>query len=367
MKVAIVHDELIRRGGGEQVALTLLKAFPGAHLYTSCYNPELTYPEFKSYKIRTSLFNILARNEKLLKLLFFPFGLISMKLMAVKGYDVVIISNTYCAKYVSVNSISKIFLYTFTPFRLAWNPTSYTEYNNARGLKKIVYKFVTAFLRKIDAREAKKGNYFLGMTKETAERIKKAYNVESVKIIPPAVKCVNFYVSNQNSDYYLLISRLEFYKKVDLAIEAFNVLGKKLIIVGNGSKKEYLCSIAKSNIEFRSGLSKEEIADLYANCKAFIFPQHEDYGITPLEANASGRPVIAYGQGGVLETMVPYDGNSNYTSVFFKDQTAKSLIEAIEKFETLEVDSAFIRKHAEKFDEPVFIKEMVDFVNSKVQ
>jgi glycosyltransferase involved in cell wall biosynthesis len=366
VKVAIIHDELIRRGGGEQVVLTLLKAFPEAHLYTSCYNPNLTYPEFKNYSIITSLFNLFVKDEKLLKMLFFPFGLLAMKLMRVKGYDVVIISNTYSAKYVSISRSSKVFIYTFTPFRLAWNPSSYAEYNEAKGLKKAIYNLVVRFLRWFDAREAKKGDYFLGMTNETAERIKEAYEVKEVKIIPPAVKCSNFYVSKDTSDYYLLISRLEFYKKVDLAIEAFNRLGKRLIVVGNGSKKDYLKQMGKNNIEFKSGLSKEEVARLYSNCKAFIFPQHEDYGITPLEANASGRPVIAYGQGGVLETMIPYNGSSAYTALFFQEQTVESLIAAIEKFETLPVDSSFIRKHAETFDEPVFIKGILTYVHSRI-
>jgi glycosyltransferase involved in cell wall biosynthesis len=370
MKVAIVHDELIRRGGGEQVVLTMLKAFPDAHLYTSCYNPDKTYPEFKKYSIKTSLFGGLAKNERLLKLLFFPFGLLAMKFLKVKGYDIVIISNTYCAKYVSISDSSKIFIYTYTPFRLAWNPTSYEEYNKSKGIKRMLYDQVVAILKKIDKKAASKGNYFLGMTQETAERIRQAYDVRDVKIIPPAVKCENFYIGKTVSNYYLLVSRLEFYKKVDLAVKAFNELGHRLIVVGNGSKKEYLKSIAKSNIEFKNSLSKEEIATLYANCKAFIFPQHEDYGITPLEANASGRPIIAYAKGGVLETMVPYNGvDSDFTAVFFNDQTVDSLIKGISLFEQIapKVQSEFIRKHAEKFDESVFIKKFIDYVNERIQ
>lgn len=366
MKVAVVHDDLMRRGGAEQVVLSIMKAFPEADLYTMCYQSHLTYPEFKQYKIRTSIFQRIAKTEKAMKRLFFPLGILSMKMLKVKGYDTVIISNTFCGKYVSVDKKAKVFIYTYTPFRLAWNPTSYKEYNNSKGIFRAVFNVVIKCLRAIDRREAQKGDFHLGMTHETVDRIKAAYKASEVSIIHPPVKCANFYVNEQSEKkYYLLVSRLEFYKKVDLAIEAFNELGIPLVVVGNGSKKKELIEMAKENVQFKSGLSSQELADLYANCKAFIFPQHEDYGITPLETNASGRPVIAYAKGGVLETMIPYKGDSKYTSVFFEEQTKESLIAAIRQFETLPVDSTFIRAHSLKFDEAVFVQELREVVEAK--
>lgn len=368
MRIAIVHDDLMRRGGAEQVVLSMLKAFPAADLYTLCYRPDLTYPEFKNYHIKTSLFNRFAKNEKTMKKWFFPIGLLCMKMLQVNNYDVVIISNTYCGKYVSVSKSSKIFIYTYTPFRLAWDPTSYQEYNNSTGLKRIFFDTVVRILKVIDTHEAKKGTFFLSMTKETVERVKQAKYSNRVDIIHPPVKCDNFYVSNTSSDYYLIVSRLEFYKNVDLAIRSFNLLGAKLIIVGNGSKKKELMAIANNNIEFKSGLSKGELASLYANCKAFIFPQHEDYGITPLEANAAGRPVIAYGAGGVLETMIPYNGSSNkFTAIFFKEQTESCVVEAVKLFDTLETDQNFIWAHARKYDETVFVNELTQYVRERVK
>jgi glycosyltransferase involved in cell wall biosynthesis len=368
MKVAVVHDDLMRRGGAEQVVLSMMKAFPEADLYTLCYQPELTYPEFKNYRIKTSVFQYIAKTERRMKWLFFPFGIISMKLLSLKGYDAVIISNTFCGKYIRVDKSAKVFIYTYTPFRLAWNPGSYKEYNESTGLKRLLFDTVIRCLRIIDKREAQKGDFHLGMTYETAERIKKAYGISNVSIVPPPVKCRNFYVNAQSEkNYYLLVSRLEFYKKVDLAIEAFNKLGIPLIIVGNGSKKKELQAMAKANIQFKSGLNSSELADLYANCKAFVFPQHEDYGLTPLESNASGRPVIAYAEGGVLETMVPYTENKNYTSVFFQEQTVESLIKAVNWLETLQIDSDFIRSHALKFDEPVFISKLFGIIKDELQ
>ncbi len=260
MKVAVVHDDLMRRGGAEQVVLSIMKAFPEADLYTLCYQPHLTYPEFKNYKIKTSIFQSFAKSEKWMKWLFFPFGIICMKLLSVNGYDAVIISNTFCGKYVRIDRKSKVFIYTYTPFRLAWNPTSYKEYNQSKSLKRLLFNAVISCLRAIDRSEAKKGHYHLGMTAETADRIKKAYNVPKVSIIPPPVKCENFYISDQQEKkYYLLVSRLEFYKKVDLAIEAFNELGFPLVIVGNGTKKKELQAMAKDNITFRSGLNILEL------------------------------------------------------------------------------------------------------------
>jgi glycosyltransferase involved in cell wall biosynthesis len=367
MKVAIVHDDLMRRGGAEQVVLSMLKAFPNADLFTLCYRSHLTYPEFKGRTIFTSAYNAIATNERRMKMFFFPLGIMAMKFLRVTGYDVVIISNTYCAKYVSVDKKSKIFIYTYTPFRLAWNPTSYQEYQLSNGLRRHVFDLVISVLRRIDRAESKKGHFHLSMTEETKQRVIRAYQVDDVEIIHPPVKCSNFFVQdNPRCDYYLIVSRLEYYKNVHLAINAFNSLGYRLVIVGNGSKRKDLESMAKSNIQFKKDLSSAELADLYSNCKALVFPQHEDYGITPLEANASGRPVIAYGDGGVLETMLPFTEQSRpFTAVFFKDQTEESLVSAIKIFDNLAVDPTFIRTHAEKFDETRFIRLLTAFVRNK--
>lgn len=366
MKVAIVHDELMRRGGAEQVVMTMLKAFPNADVFTLAYNPDGTYPEYRDYKITTSKLQFLSKSVKWMQRLYFPFGVMAMKALKVHGYDVVLISNTHSAKYVNIDRNALVFIYTYTPFRLAWNPTSYSQYNNSKGISRWVFNQVVGVLRKIDKKAAQRGNYFLGMTEETAQRIRDAYEVKDIKIIPPDVKTRNFHLSTRSKDYYLLVSRLEYYKKADLAIEAFNKLGFKLIVVGNGTKSEELKQLAENNIEFKKGLSSEELAELYANCKALIFPQHEDYGITPLEANASGRPVIAYGAGGVLETMIPYTSDDKKaTAIFFKEQTVQSLIEAVKLSELLQFDPDFIRSNAERFDENVFMRELKQFVLEK--
>lgn len=370
MKIALIHDDLMRRGGGEQVAICFHKAFPNAPIYTSVYQPELTYPYFKQVKIVTSWYQKMVKSEKWMKWLFFPFGLLAMKTFEIEeGYDVILISTTYSGKYIKLPKNALVITYCFTPFRLAWNPKSYSEYTNSSGVVRWVFDKVVNTLQNIDRRSGSRTDCFLAMTEETKERLQHAYEpATEITIIHPPVNIANYQVSETTGDYYLLVSRLEYYKRVDLAIEAFNELGYKLKVVGRGSKKTELKQLANSNIEFAEGIDNEQLATLYRECKAFIFPQHEDYGITPLEANACGRPVIAYGAGGVLETMVPFTGDaSKATALFFEEQSVECLVKAVNKFETIKeaFSPTFIREHAESFDESIFINKVRDFVTTK--
>ncbi len=368
MKIAIVHDDLVRKGGAEQVALSFHNAFPGAPIYTLTYDPDNTYPEFIDCDIRTSLFGRMIQSEKNMKRFFFPLGVLAMQQLDLSGYDVILQSTTHCAKYVKTDANALVITYCHNPFRLVWSPESYDKVNYAVKIKKDIIKKVIAFLKDIDITSAKRTDWFITNAQEVVQRIKQAYNPpKPITVINPPVKCQNFYVSNSLSDYFLVVSRFETYKKVDLVIEAFNEMpDKKLVIVGKGSREREIKKNAGGNVTFLSNLGAGDLARLYANCKAFIFPQHEDYGITPLEANSSGRPVIAYGKGGVLDTMIPYDKDSmKSTAIFFEDQTKESLTQAIELFENLEFDPAFIRAHAETFDENCFIEKIRDFVISK--
>ena len=368
MKIAIIQDELIRKGGAEQVVLSFVKAFPDAPIYTLSYNAEATYPEFKNSKIIVSWFGKLIKSDSNLKRFFFPFGVWAMKAMEIKGYDVLLLSTTHCAKYAQVDKDAIVFTYCHTPFRLVFRPESYEEVNKATGIKSLLYQFVVKSLKRIDIRSARRTDYFITNANEVISRIQEAYRpARPIEVINPPVKCDKFYVSEEAEDYYLVVSRFEPYKKVDLVINVFNQLkDKKLVVVGKGSMKKELVKIAGNNITFKEGLSSIELADMYSKCKALIFPQHEDYGITPLEANASGRPVIAYGIGGVLDTMIPYTNNSlESTAVLFDQQTIQSLGEAISEFEKLAFDPKFIRKHAESFDESVFIEKIRKFIIDK--
>lgn len=368
MKLAIVHDELVRKGGAEQVVLSFHKAYPDAIIHTLSYNPETTFQEFKECNIITSWFGKFIKDEKKLKLFFFPFGILAMRQMHLKGYDVVLQSSTHCSKYVRVDPGTLVLTYCHTPFRLIWRPDSYKEVVNSGIIKRKLYNVVIKMLRKIDKKYADRTDWFITNAREVVPRIVEAYQPRNkVPVINPPVKCRNFYVANEPGEYYLVVSRFEPYKKVDLVIDVFNEMqDKKLVIVGTGSMEVGLKKKAGKNISFLTSLSTEELADVYAKSKAFIFPQLEDYGITPLEANASGRPVIAYGKGGVLDTMIPVTQNNpqKATAVFFEDQSKVSLISAILAFEKMTFDPLFIRAHAETFDESSFVDKIRNFVFS---
>jgi glycosyltransferase involved in cell wall biosynthesis len=369
MKIAIVHDELVRRGGAEQVTLLMHKAFPNAPIYTSCYNSGNTYAEFKGCNIKTSWLNRFIKDEKNLKRFFFPFSFWAMRSMNLKEFDVVFMSTTTYGKFIRPDKNALVVSFTHYPFRLAWFPASYDQVKKSTGIKKILYRLLVKTLRKMDFKAAQRIDFHITNTPKIKEILEHCYQTpREVSVIPASIVCDNFFVAQAPSeDFYLLVSRFEPYKKVDMVIEAFNKLpDKKLVIVGKGSQKEYCQKIAGQNIEFREGISTEEIRELYANCKAFLFPQEEDYGLTPIEANASGRPVIAYGKGGVTYTTIPYQGDpKKCTAIYFERQTRQDLIEAIKLSENLNFDPAFIRKHAEQFDESIFIDKIRSFINEK--
>ncbi len=370
MKIAIVQDELLRRGGAEQVALSFHHAYPDAPIFTIAYNAGETYPEFKSCDIRTSWLNPYAQKSETWRKLFYPFGVWAMQALDVTGYDVVLQSTTFCAKYVNIDKKALVITYCHTPFRLVFRTDSYDEISQSGRLKRLAYNLVIDRLRKIDLKAAARTDFFVTNASVVVPRIVAAYHPKhTVAVIPPAVKTENFHPAVEISDYYLVVSRFEPYKKVDLVIEAFNRMpGRKLFIVGKGTVEPLLRSLAGENIRFFKDLDKASLGSIMAGCKALIFPQLEDFGITALEINASGRPVIAYGEGGVLDTMVPYSGDaSKSTAVFFESQTAESLMRAIDLFETLKFDPDFIRRNAEKYSEQVFITKIQDLIRSRLE
>lgn len=371
MEIALVQDGLMCRAGAEQVALCFHKAFPMAPIYTQCYQPKLTFSEFRDCDIRTTWLQYIAKTDDTMKNLFFPLGIWAMQAHDLTKFDVVLISSTHCGKYIKLNPSALVINYCHTPFRLAWDPNSYAQYVRSTGFKRLIFDSAVKIMRSVDFKAAQRPDYYIANTEETAQRINTFYQINKpIEVIYPPVNTKKFYVSEKPKGYFLVVSRLEYYKKVDLVVEAFNQLGYPLVIVGKGVQANEIKSRANQNITFMSGLSAQELADVYAGCRAFIFPQHEDYGITPLEANAAGRPVIAYGAGGVLATQIPVSNDPSYsTGVFFPHQTVDDLINAIKQYEVFEqyFNASFIRKHAETFDEEKFIKKIRTFVFEKYQ
>ncbi|HNW98709.1 MAG TPA: glycosyltransferase [Bacteroidales bacterium] len=369
MKIALIHDGIICRGGAERVFLYFIQAFPEADIFSSVYYPEATFPEFRNYKIHTSWYNKITKNEFSYKKLFFPFGVWAAKSIDLKKYDVVLQSTTTGAKYAKYGKKTIVISYCHQPFRLLWYPNSYTQYKNAGKLKKIIFDLLRWYYKKIDYKSAQRVDIFIANSKSTISAIKKSYNRESDFLINPPIKENKYTGEAKDENYYLIVSRMEPYKKVDIAIEAFNQLNYKLIIVGSGTQKQYLQSIAKNNIIFKDGVNDEELEKLYTNCKALIFPQLEDYGITPLEANAAGRPVIAYGKGGVLETQIAYNGANidESTALYFEKQDPDDIIDAVMKFEKIKFNKDFIIEHSKKFNNLSFVNQIQKVVIKSVE
>ena len=358
MNIAIAHEWLTNMAGSEACVLNFCRVFKDAPIFTTVYAPEYIDPEIKSHKIITSFLQF-GRKSVTGHQKYFPLMPLACNLLNAKQYDVILSSSHCCIKGLRKKKNAVHISYCHTPMRYAW--VYEDEYcQNMKPLKRTLVKMLLAYMRWWDFRQVKNVDYFIANSNLVKDRIKKYYNRDAV-VIPPPVRCSRFSVSEKVGDYYLAFSRLVPYKRFDLAVEACSKIGKKLIVIGDGPEKERLEKMAAPCVTFLGYQDDDTVNKYVSECKALLFPGEEDFGIVPVEVMAAGRPVIAYGKGGVLDSVI--DGK---TGVFFKEQTAKSMIEAIERFETMTFDSNEIRKHALTFDESVFQKRIEDFVCNAV-
>lgn len=361
MKLAIAHEWLTNMGGSENVILNLKEIYEDAPIFTTVYNPEKLDDRFKNFNIETSFLQKFkkAKYQHQKYLHFMP---VAWEQFDFNNFDVVMSSSSSCAKGVVTPPHTMHICYCHTPMRYAWE--FYNEYINNWNigkLKKVFLPYLMNYIRVWDCTAANRVDYFIANSGNVANRIWKHYRRQADVIHPP-VRANYFNLSEQNEDYFLIVSRLVSYKKVDLAIQVFNELNKPLVVIGDGPQFDYLKKIAKSNIKLLGRQPDEVIKDYYSRCRAFIFPGEEDFGITPLEAQASGRPVIAYSKGGAIETVI-----ANKTGVFFDEQTIPSLKRAIEEFEYTNFDKNYIRSHAQNFDEEVFKAKIKAYVDERYE
>lgn len=357
-KVALVHDWLPFMGGAERVLTNFLELYPNSPIYTSICNREKLDSPLKEADIITSY---LQKGKKIIEnhRNLFPFMPTAMESFNLNQYDIVLSSSSSVAKAVITNPNTMHVCYCHSPMRYGWE-FSHEYAGKMAGKSGIKNKILSYFLTGIriwDNASADRVDYFIANSENVARRIWKHYRRESVVIHPP-VRCNLFKPCDVDEDYFLILSRLQEYKRIDVAIEAFNKNGLPLVIIGDGPDREKLEKMSNSNIKFLGRQPDEVIKEYYAKCRAFIFPGEEDFGITPLEAQASGRPVIAYGKGGALETVI--DGK---TGVFFENQTGDDLLKAIERFEKMTFNKEEIRKHAETFDEEIFKAKIKNYVD----
>lgn len=361
MKIAIAHDWLTNMGGAEKVVINFTELYPTAPIYTTVYNRHNLDSSLQDINVKTTfLQKIRGANKKHQSLL--PLMPIAWEQLDFNEYDVVLSSSSSCAKGLVTSPDTMHVCYCHTPMRYAWEfYNEYMEREKLGFLKRKLIPIIMNYIRIWDVISANRVDYFIANSENVAKRIRKHYRREALVIHPP-VRASYFNISNVDENYFLIVSRLVPYKRVDLAVEAFNELGLPLVVIGGGPQEEYLKNIAKENVKILGRQSDEVIKDHYAKCRAFIFPGEEDFGITPLEAQASGRPVIAFGKGGALETVV-----EGKTGVFFKNQTKEDLISSVEKFQEMSFDKQEIRNHALQFDEEVFKKRIENFINEKLK
>lgn len=361
MKTAIIADWLTNYAGAENVISAFYKLYPDSKIFTTLFNPE-KMKELASADVETSYIQKIpgAKNHHPWFLSLMPLAVESFDL---SQYDVVLSSCHSIAKGIITKPETMHVCYCHTPMRYAWD--DFHKYIGESNFPWIIKKMIPGQISKIrlwDRLSADRVDYFIANSSYVAQRIKKYYQRDSVVIYPP-VDTDKFNVTEiPTEDYYLAVGRLIPYKKFDLLVETFNKNGKKLKIAGTGSEMKKLKVIAKNNIEFLGFVPDEELKKLYQNCRAFLFPQIEDAGIAPLEAMASGRPVIALKAGGVVDVL-----QEGKTGLFFEKQTVKSLSEAIDKFEKTNFDSAKIRKHAEQYSTKEFQKKIDAFVKEKYE
>lgn len=367
MKVALVHDWLTGMRGGERVLEVICELFPEADLYTLLHIPGSVSPLIENRKIHTSFIQNMPQSAKRYRN-YLPFFPRAIEKFDMTGYDLIFSCSHCVAKGIKTPPGAVHICYCFTPMRYVWD--LFDQYFGDKNfvMRAIISHFAKK-LRKWDVRTLDRVTHFSSISKFVQERIQRHYNRQSEIIYPP-VECHRFKPSSVDEGFYLVVSAFAPYKRIDLAVEAFNKLGLPLKIIGSGQDEKKLRAMANPNIEFLGWQSDEKIAEYYAKCSAFIFPGEEDFGITPLEAQASGKPVIAYGSGGALETVVPQGvAGKKPTGVFFGEQTVDSLLAAVKRFEEnrAEFIPAEIRKNAELFDRPVFKATMKAFIDEKIR
>lgn len=362
MKIALVHDALVNRGGAERVFQALCSMFPESKLYTSVYFPDKTYPFFKTRDITTSRLQRYVSSESQLKALF-PLANYLMGKLDVGDVDLILSSSTFSGKHIRKKNARHI-CYCYTPFRLLWSEGAYSTQGGMGQISRFIGPLLPP-LRRWDYAAAQRVDQFIAMTEGTRKRILQHYNRDSI-VIPPPIDCSRYGLSNDSEDYFLLVSRLEPYKKVDLVIDAFRKTGLHLKIVGAGSLRRSLMERNSPNIEFLGSVADEELIALYQKCRAVVFPQEEDYGLVPLEANACGKPVICYGRGGVETTMVPYTQNasSGASALFFPKQSVDSLVDALRTFEGISFNPESLVKNAKRFDLPQFCSKIRNVIEN---
>jgi glycosyltransferase involved in cell wall biosynthesis len=360
MYIALIHEWLVTLAGAESVLESIYKIYPGT-IYTLFYDKDaIKGSVFENTPVYCSMLQRLPFGKKHHRL-YLPLYPMAIEQFDLREYNLIISSSYAVAKGVLTSSDQLHICYCHSPMRYIWDLTfQYLEASNlTSGLKSFIVRAIFHYLRLWDATSAIRVNEFIANSHYIAHRIWKCYN-RTAKVIYPPVDIDKFYINEKRDNYFITISRLVPYKKVDIIIKAFNELNLPLLIVGEGPQKKYLQKISNKNITFLGHLAQNDLIKYMSKARAFIFSAEEDFGIVNVEAQACGIPVIAYGRGGALETVI-----EDKTGIFFYKQDVESIIKAVKEFLSKEdkFDPCIIRKNSEQFSRERFEKEFKNFVD----
>jgi glycosyltransferase involved in cell wall biosynthesis len=352
MKVAIVHYWLVGMRGGEKVIEALCDMYPQADIFTHVYAPDTISDKIRRHRVIPTFINSLPRAARMYKT-YLPLMPLALEQLDLRGYDLVISSESGPAKGVIPSPDAVHVCYCHTPMRYIWN--MYHDYRNSAGrLTRLLMPPLSHYLRMWDVASAARVDSFVANSATVARRIQRYYGADSVVIHPPVdTDAFSVAPSLELADYYLMAGELVSYKRPDLAVRAFNDMKLNLVVIGGGEMLDELRRIAGPTVKVMGSQPFEVLKQHYARCRALIFPGEEDFGMVPVEAMASGRPVVAFGRGGATETVA-----EGVTGVFFTEQTVEAISSAVKRLSELALDPAKIAAHASQFGREQFLQKM---------
>jgi glycosyltransferase involved in cell wall biosynthesis len=352
MKVAIVHYWLVGMRGGEKVVEALCEMFPQADIFTHVYVPEMISETIRQHKIVPTFINSLPHAGRMYKT-YLPLMPMALEQLDLRGYDLVISSESGPAKGVIPPADALHICYCHSPMRYIWN--MYHDYRNGAGrITRLLMPPLSHYLRMWDVTSAVRVDSFVANSQTVAKRIRRYYGAESIVIHPP-VDTKSFLIAptSELEDYYLMAGELVSYKRPDLAVRAFNDMKLKLVVIGGGEMLNEIRRLAGPTIRVLGPQPFDVLRQHYARCRALIFPGEEDFGMVPVEAMASGRPVIAFGRGGAIETVA-----NGLAGIFFNEQTVEAIASAVQTMAKIETDPEKIANHAQQFGRDQFFQKM---------
>ncbi|WJR81403.1 glycosyltransferase [Bradyrhizobium sp. NP1] len=352
MKVAIIHYWLVGMRGGEKVVEALCEMYPQADIYTHVYVPEMVSARIRQHRIIPSFINSLPRAAKMYKT-YLPLMPLALEQLDLRGYDLVISSESGPAKGVIPPSDAVHVCYCHTPMRYIWN--MYHDYRDGAGrLTRMMMPPLSHYLRMWDVSSANRVDSFVANSETVARRIRRYYGADSVVIHPPVdTDAYSPAAPSELGDHYLMAGELVSYKRPDLAVRAFNDMKLKLVVIGGGEMLDEVRRLAGPTVTVLGSQPFDVLKQHYAQCRALIFPGEEDFGMVPVEAMASGRPVVAFGKGGATETVA-----EGVSGVFFAEQTMEAISAAVKRLDEIKIDPKAITEHARRFGRQQFFEKM---------